>query len=254
VFSISSGVDFCICRVRGVVVYIRLSTVLDVITAIFLLLTIGVIGYVLLLLANRQSTLNPFPPPTNVSYLVIATDLPTVTPSNTPTATATPLPTFTPTASPTRTATATPLPTFTPVLAVPTQPTKAGVTPVTPTVVLAIAYTAKPVAYQTNQTADGCKWSSIAGTVLDKAGKPIAGVAVRVVGGSGTINETHYSGQEPRFGAGGFEAFLGTLPREDDYTVQLLGTTGTPLSTAVAVRTKTGCQQNVAFLTFQQTP
>lgn len=234
--------------------YIRTSVVIDFITAIFLLLTVGMIGYVLLLLANRQSSLNPFPPPTNAPYLVIATDLPTMTPSNTPTATATPPATYTPTRTATVTATNTPLPTLTPVLAIPTQPTKAGATPVTPTVAIVISYTAKPTVYQANQTADGCKWSSIAGTVLDSSGKPVAGIAVRVIGGSGTINETHYSGQEPRFGAGGFEAFLGTLPREDDYTVQLLGTTGIPLSAAVAVRTKTGCQQNVAFMAFQQKP
>ena len=232
--------------------YIRVSTVIDIITAIFLLLTVGIIVYVLLLLTNRQSSLNPFPPPTNAPFLVIATDLPTLTPSNTPTATVTPPATYTPTATATVTATRTPLPTLTPVLAIPTQPTKAGVAAVSPTATVTIAYIAKPVVYQSNQTADGCKWSSIAGTVLDKAGKPVAGVAARVIGGSGTINETHYSGQEPRFGAGGFEAFLGTLPREDDYNVQLLGTTGTPLSAAVTVRTKTGCQQNVAFLTFQQ--
>ena len=106
--------------------------------------------------------------------------------------------------------------------------------------------------YQPNQTSDGCKWSSVAGTVLDESGTPVAGIAVRIIGGGGTIDETHYSGQEPRFGAGGFEAFLGTQPREDDYTVQLLGKTGSPLSDAVPVHTKTGCQQNVAFVTFQQ--
>lgn len=234
--------------------YIRRSTLIDIVTAIFVLLTIGMIAYVLLLLANRQSPLNPFRPPTMAPYLVIATDLPTATASRTPTATATPLATFTPTATATASPSSTPLPTSSPVLSFPTQPAKVGATAITPTATVVIAYTSKAVAYQPNQTADGCKWSSIAGTVLDKAGKPVAGVAVRVIGGSGTINETHYSGQEPRFGAGGFEAFLGTLPREDDYTVQLLGTTGTPLSAVVAVRTRTGCQQNVAFLTFQQSP
>ena len=221
---------------------------LDAVTAIFLLLTVGVIAFTLLLIADPHSPLNPLPRPTLIARLVIATDLPTNTPTPGP-ATSTPTATPTRTATPSATATSFPTITNTPVLAVPTQ---SGVTNRAPTVSAAQYYTAKPVAYQANLTSDGCKWSSVAGTVLDKTGAPVAGIAVRIVGGGGTIDETHYSGQEPRFGPGGFEAFLGTQPREDDYTIQLLGKTGSPLSDAVPVHTKTGCQQNVAFVTFQQ--
>jgi len=224
----------------------------DVITAIFLLLTVGVIAYVLLIIADPESPLNPLARPTFSPILVIATDLPTNTPTITPTPlppTPTPLASPTPTVTLTRTPTSTPLPSATPVLAVPTAAGKASLSPTASGVLF---YKAKPITYQPNQTADGCKWSSIAGTVLDEAGNPVVGSAVHIIGGGGTIDETHYSGQERRFGPGGFEAFLGTQPREDDYTVQLLGQTGAPLSDPVPVHTKTGCQQNVAFISFQQ--
>jgi len=224
----------------------------DVITAIFILLTVGVIAYVLLLIADPESPLNPLARPTFSPILVIATDLPTNTPTITPTPlppTPTPLASATPTITPTHIPTSTPLPSATPVLSVPTA---AGKVSLSPTPSGAVSYIAKPITYQGNQTADGCKWSSIAGTVLDQAGNPVVGIAVHVLGGGGTIDETHYSGQERRFGPSGFEAFLGTQPREDDYTVQLLGQTGTPLSAPVPIHTKTGCQQNVAFVTFQQ--
>ncbi len=228
------------------------TALLDAGTAIFLLLTVGMIGYTLLLIADPRSSLNPLRRPTSIAQFVIATDLPTNTPTATPTpgpATATATATSTRTLTSTATATHTPTITNTPVLAVPTQ---SGATSAPPTASGAQYYTAKPIAYRPNGTSDGCKWSSVAGTVLDRNGTPVAGIAVRIVGGGGTIDETHYSGQEPRFGPGGFEAFLGTQPREDDYTVQLLGKTGSPLSDAVPVHTKTGCQQNVAFVSFQQ--
>src|SRR5258708_29073029 len=76
----------------------------DVITAFFLLATVAVALITVLLLANPNSALNPFPPPTLPSVMVIATDPPTYTPTNTfpplP-ASPTPLPslTFTPTAT-----------------------------------------------------------------------------------------------------------------------------------------------------------
>ncbi len=73
-----------------------------------------------------------------------------------------------------------------------------------------------------------------------------------VVGGGGTIDETHYSGQEPRFGASGFEVFLGSQPRADTYTIVLLGKTGAPISDTIPVSTKTDCQSNVTIVKFQQ--
>ncbi len=160
------------------------STLPDVITAVFVLLTVGMIAYVSLLIADPGSPLNPLARPTYIPILVIATDLPTLTPSNTPTPlppTDTPLASPTPTVTPTRTPTPLPPPSATPVLAVPTQAGSSTALP--PTVSAAIHYVAKPTVYQPNRTADGCKWSSIAGTVLDGTGQPVTGIAVRIIGG-----------------------------------------------------------------------
>jgi hypothetical protein len=237
--------------------------VLDAITALFVLLTIAVVAFVALLIAYPRSSLNPFPQPTPISLFVLPTDLPTWTPapsatpapptgSATPTATATATATFTPSV--------TPLPSATPVIgaASPTPPRNrpsgptATFAPPSPTA-SGFQYIARPTRYDANKTSEGCKWSSIAGMVVDAAGKPVSGIAISVQGGSGTIDETQYSGSEKRFGEGGFEIFLGSQPRADDYTLTVLGKTGAPLSAAVTVRTRTGCAENVVLVTFVQT-
>ena len=230
----------------------RAGGLLDVITALFVLLTVGVIAYVMLLIADPHTPLNPLPPPTVISLLVLATDAPT----STPTATFTPLPaTYTSTATNTPTATSTPTPapsptiTPTPVFRVPTKP---GSTTVSSAPITKASYYTASTTYRANKNTSGCQWTSVAGQVLDKAGNPVPGIAVHVGGSSGTIDEVHYAGETPDFGPSGFEAFLGTAPRVDSYTVQLLSATGAPLSDPIAVQTKTGCTQNVAFVTFTQ--
>ncbi len=242
------------------------SWIFDLITALFLLLTVGVITFVVILLANPRSPLNPFPQPTPVSVLVMPTDLPTWTPSPTWTPeppTRTPLATVTPTATFTFTPSRIP-PTFTPsntpVLGVRASPTRPG-SKSSQTATLAppsntpsgFQFEVRPVQYDGNKTTEGCKWSSIAGSVIDTAGNPIRGVAVSVQGGGGTIDETQYSGQERRFGEGGFEVFLGSQPRADDYTLTVLGKTGAALSEVLKVRTRTSCSENVLIVTFVQT-
>ncbi len=238
-----------------------LARVFDVITVIFLLMTVAVIAFVLLLIVYPHSPLNPLPQPTLVPLIIAPTDLPTFTPTNTftpgpPTATGTA--TNTATATHTGTATASPTTSNTPVLGGPRATATAATTrsaakSATPLFTqAAFQFTVKSIDYQANHTSDGCKWSSIAGTVSDLNGAPLKGVAVNVVGGGGTIDETHYSGQEVRFGVSGFEVFLGTQPRADSYTVQLIGKTGAPLSDAIAVQTHTSCKENVAIVNFQQ--
>jgi len=230
-----------------------MSGLWDAITALFLLATVGVIAYVLLLVADPHTRLNPLPPPTVISLLVLATDAPT----STATATSTPLPaTYTSTASdtPLPTATRTALPTATitptPVFRVPTKP--GGTAAATPTISAAVYFAVRTTSYQGNQNSSGCQWTSVAGRVMDKGGQPVPGIAVRVSGSGGTINEVHYTGEASLFGAAGFEAFLGTTPRADSYTVQLLSASGVPISDPASVQTKIGCTQNVAVVTFQQ--
>lgn len=242
------------------------SWIFDLITAVFLLLSVVVITFVVILLANPRSSINPFPQPTPVSVLVMPTDLPTWTPSATftpepatrtplPTATATPTATFTPSRIPPSFT-----PSNTPVLGVRATATRPGsrssqtATLVPPTLTPSgFQFVARPVQYDANKTSEGCKWSSIAGSVIDAGGNPVRGIAVSVQGGGGTIDETQYSGQERRFGEGGFEVFLGSQPRADDYTLTVLGKTGAALSEPLKVRTRTSCTENVVIVTFVQT-
>jgi hypothetical protein len=227
----------------------------DVITAIFLLLTILVISATILLLANPRSALNPLQPPTYPAILVLATELPT----NTPTQTFTPepaTPTPIPSATPTHTLTPTPTVTNTPVVGGGTLPTVTQTVRSAPTeppfTLSPFPFTVKPLRYMANTTQDGCQWQSIAGSVVDMANKPIKGLAIRVTGSNGNIDEVHYSGTEARFGEGGFEVFLGATPREDEYTIQLLGRTGAPISDAIDIKTKASCDQNVVIVSFTQ--
>jgi hypothetical protein len=226
----------------------------DVITAIFLLLSVLSISATVLLIANPRSPLNPFPAPTYPPQLVLPSPLPTETPTVTPTFTAT-VNSPTPSPSPTRTPTATPTVTSTPVIrggSAPTQTTTARAATQPQYTLSPFPFTVKPVKFTSNTTKEGCDWQSIAGTVLDLSGRPIKGLAVRVTGSNGNIDEVQYSGTELRFGDSGFEVFLGAKPREDEYTVQLLGRTGAPISETVTINTKATCDQNVALVNFVQ--
>ncbi len=229
----------------------------DVITAIFLLLTVLSVSATVLLIANPRSPLNPFPAPTYPAILVLPSPLPTDTPTETftpepPTATvATP----TPSATPTRTPTATPTVTSTPVLrggTIPTATTTARAATQPLYTQSPFPFTVKPLKYTSNNTKEGCDWQSIAGTVSDLANKPIKGLAIRVAGSNGNIDEVHYSGTELRFGESGFEVFLGAKPRVDQYTIQLLGRTGTPISDTITIETRDSCDENVVLVNFVQ--
>ncbi len=229
----------------------------DVITAIFLLLTVLSVSATILLLANPRSPLNPFPAPTYPPILVLASPLPT----DTPTLTFTPEPatptvaTPTPSPSPTLTPTATPTVTNTPLVAgvvAPTVTVTAQAVTQPQYTLSPFPFTVKPIRYVANTTPEGCDWQSIAGTVSDLSNQPIKGLAVRVSGSNGNVDEIDYSGTKPRFGESGFEIFLGVKPREDQYTIQLLGRTGAPISDAISIETKASCDQNVVIVNFVQ--
>jgi hypothetical protein len=232
----------------------------DVITAIFLLLTVLVASATILLIANPRSPINPFPAPTFPAVSVLASPLPTETATDTFTpepSTPTPLPSPTPTGTPLPTATATPTATQTPVVGgggtAPMQTQTESVAVTLPQYTLSpFPFTAKPLKYTANTTRDGCQWQSIAGTVVDLAGKPIKGLAIRVAGSGGNIDEVHYSGTAPNFGESGFEVFLGAIPREDQYTIQLLGRTGAPISDTINITTHVSCDENVVIVNFVQ--
>ncbi len=229
----------------------------DVITALFLLMTVTICAFTALLIAFPRSPLNPFPPPTFPALMVIASPLPTNTATTTFTplpATETPLPTATSTPTATFTATWTPTVTFTPVIGgfpnATTEPPTPAVSAVPQFTLSPFPFTVQPIRYQANSGKEGCNWQSIAGSAVDLAGKPIGGLAIHVTGSNGNIDEVDHTGTAPKFGVGGFEVFLGATPHEDQYSIQLLGRTGTPISDAVAVETHTDCKQNVVVVTF----
>ncbi|MCS6871038.1 MAG: hypothetical protein NZ571_06230 [Anaerolineae bacterium] len=238
----------------------------DVITAFFILLSVGVMALTVLLIANPYAPINPFPPPTPLALLVLATPEPTLTPSATFTPeppTIPPPPTQTPTETPSPTATETPTSTITP------TPVVGGVVTLAPTATLSEAlpatrsgtrspypFSLHAIRYQAHDGSEGCRWQSLAGLVLNMQGQPRTreegSLTVRITSADGNIDEFHYTGEQPKFGPSGFEAFLGTTPRVGDYTVQLLGITGVPISEKVTVQARSGCDENVVVVEFIQ--
>lgn len=258
------------------------TSLLDVITVIFVVLTVGVIAAIVLIIANPNTALNPFPPPTIAPIIALPTltPSPTITPTptatNTPTATATPTPTASPTATPT--ATATPLPTATPTqvmagaqtqppspLALPTDlsplddgsgaavPGTTGQPPtrdVPPPTRAPFPFTAAPARYEANDNDYGCQWLSIAGFITGLDGVPLPGLAIEIEGPS--FRSVRFSGSAERWGAAGFEFQVGGAPRPATFTLRVLSPTGSPVSDTITVETGNTCQTNVAVVEFIQ--
>ncbi len=249
--------------------------IFDVITVIFVVLTVGVAAVSVLILNNPNTALNPFPPPTAAPII----ELPTLTPSATitPTSTATGTPTATPTATatgtptdtPTPTITATPTDTPTPVLpgaveVLPTQPaglddgsggavpgsSDMGVTPAPEVTLSAFPFTAPDVRYEAYTGAEGCQWLGIAGTVAGMVGEPLPGLAIELRGDN--YRNVQFSGSAAQWGVSGFEFQLGSAPRSATYTLQVLSATGGAISDQITVETGNTCQSNVAIVELTQ--
>lgn len=255
----------------------RFSALFDAITVIFVVLTVGLLGLIVLIISNPNTPLNPLPPPTVPGIVMpptftltptptdtpLPTDTPTITPTPTATATATDTPTPTETATPTPTATQvvfsagaqTPIPmgdeaTFTPLddgngTSLPGS-FEGGLTPTRSP----FPFTASDVTYETNEGEDGCQWLSIAGTVTGINGEPAPGLAVEIRGEN--FNQVLFSGTAARLGEAGFEFYLGGRVRAANYTLQLLGPAGAPISDVIYVETGSTCQENVARVEFIQ--
>jgi hypothetical protein len=80
---------------------------------------------------------------------------------------------------------------------------------------------------------------------------PLPGLPIQV---TGTIFQgaIQFTGSAPRWGDSGYEFNLNSTPVEDQFVVQLLNTTGQPLSEPVVVKTLASCDQNVAVVNFIQ--
>jgi len=253
------------------------STVYDVITVIFVVLTVGVIGVMVLIINDPGTALNPFPPPTVAPTIQLPTltASPTITPTSTATATATASETATATATgtatatPTATATATVTPTqvlsgATPQFQLPTAlPTlddgSGGAVPgaesTTPPVYQAATrspfpFTASATRYEPNENESGCQWLSIAGTVAGLVGEAVPGLAIEINGDN--FRAVQFSGSAARWGDSGYEFHIGNAPRSATFTLRVLGPTGGPVSDNVYVETGNTCQTNVAIVNFVQ--
>jgi len=258
----------------------------DVITVLFVILTVAVLGLVVLIINDPNIALNPLPPPTPAPVIIP----PTLTPSPTVTATATPTATGTATYTPTATPTpsATPLPTETPTPTATATQVLSGVATDPPLQVQPTAipplddgsgdivpgsgndsaqnptqnthpisvtrspfpFTAEPVYYAANNNDQGCQWLSIAGTVTDLNGRAITSLAIEINGDE--FHNVQFSGSAARWGAGGFEFNLGSAPRSATYTLRVLGPTGGPISEVIFVNTGNTCQTNIAIVDFIQ--
>lgn len=248
----------------------RSSGIFDLITVIFLVLTVGMSGLMVLIINDPRTALNPFPPPTSVPTIT----LPTLTPSATitPTSTATGTATASGTPTDTPTATETPLPTITPTPTVSPTPVLPGVEPqATPLPTAAglddgsgteiegpartpyaaptrspLPFTASEIRYESNAGQDGCQWMSIAGTITGMDGEPLPALAVELSGEN--YRSVQFSGSALAWGAGGFEFQLGFTPHADAYTLRVLGPTGGSVSEAIDITTGDTCQTNVAIV------
>ncbi len=264
----------------------RSSAIFDVITVGFVVLTVVVAGWVVLILNDPNTALNPFPPPTVAPALQLPTLTPSPTVTLTPTVTATPTASATPTATPTATAThtptVTPSPTVTPTevvagaggppevapsatltppplddgsgVSIPASTdapaTSAPDTPFAAPTRSPFPFTAAAVRYEPNPGEEGCQWLSIAGTITGMDGAPLPGLAVEISGDN--FRNVQFSGSAARWGNGGFEFNLGAAPRAATYTLRVLGPVGGPVSEVVYVETGNTCQRNVAIVDFTQ--
>ena len=230
--------------------------------SIFNVLTLLIIGAILVVLAitaiifiNPNSPLNPFTPPTlpAVIELPTATSTPrrladTWTPTNLPEITETP------TQAP---ATETPTPSQTYAL-----PSAIVTEEMSPTVMVDAEFSfmtqADPVAIDASifNPGRGCKWTGIAGQVVDLSNRPVIGITVHLEGffGGKTVDIITLSGLYKQYGESGYEFELGTMPVD---TINLLklrleDQAGLPLSDYVSIDTFSACDKNLIIVNFKQ--
>ncbi len=221
----------------------RRDRLFNILTLVFLGMTVLVIAYYGVIVARPQSPLNPFPPATRVALVQVVTETPTpegrsLPPTWTPTATATPTPprppTFTPTPTRTPTPTGTPTPSPTPTLLATRSP---------------FPFTYE-ISYETPYY--GCNWAGVAGFVQDLEGNPLEGYAVRIWGGG--LDEVVTSGSFSMYGTSGWEQFVNDHPINvsDVYHVQLYDRNPphAPVSPVIKPVFENYCSRSMAFIVF----
>lgn len=245
----------------------RDSGFLRFLTSALMTATALVVFYVLVILADPQTVINPFPPPTVPAMAVLATPTDTISPptmSTVPTLMSTdvslaPDTHITPFATDsgaesTAESTATPEPqepqaSATVTIAVQLDPTATSFAPSYVLQAGSIGYTT-----QFSHPEEGCNWIGIAGTVFNTEGGPAIDLIVHVAGPSEFWMDA-VTGSHEVYGEAGYEITLGDAPfdSEGDYTIQLLSAFGEPLSDQIAIDTLSGCDGNLILVNFAQT-
>lgn len=198
-----------------------------------------------------ESSVNPFPPPTEAVPLLL--------PSVTPTRIQMPA-TFTP--EPTRTL----------------EPTRTPVPPTltaSPTIVgagisLAVSNTPDananyPFALQSEPSAidasvlypdRGCQWLGVGGQVTDMQGRPVTGITVQLGGAlvKQALDQTSLTGLATKYGEAGYEFELAKEPTasKDTAWIRLIDQARLPLSARVYFETYNECTRNLTIVNFRQ--
>lgn len=204
---------------------------------------------------SKTPTASDTPTETNTPTPLPPTATNTSLPSSTPLPSDTPLPTETPTKTPTDTKTPvpskTPLPTRTPKGFVASQAAPQA----SPTSNAPFALAAgSPSAGPNPDATTGCKFQALAGQVRDLANQPLkTRIRISVAGPKGVgvqttpspLNDTLYS-------PGSWLFPVDNKVSTASFTVQLLNSTGAPLSDKVPVKFTGDCQKNIIYVNFVQ--
>jgi len=249
------------------------ARVLNVLAAVFLALSVVLLGWIVVIAVNPYGSLNPFPPTpltgsANLGQLTPIVLTPTATSTKelaTPTSEAgTSVPPPSPEVTPTETHTPAP----SPALGGHSESTPPAILTLTPTVVLTptatasvtprpsptrsvFTYTAS-ILYQVHPV-QVCDWMGVAGTVTDRQGKPALGAFVHVWG-LGDVDQTVAAGDQPNYGASGWEVRLARAQIVGAWNVQLIAAPETkiPLSDIYTVSMPGDCKKNLVRVNFQQ--
>lgn len=182
----------------------------------------------------------------------------TATPTQTATITSTALPTETATITPTSTPSSTPTITFTP-----TSSPTITLTPTATGPTATLTPTSAPFPFEIPVLTGGlrirqepnanCLYQGFAGNAFDLFNEPVNGLQVVVTGAglpqSGAVAST---GSSSQFGPGGWEVVVSSNLNTFEYTVQLRGLDGTPLSAPIEYTFSGSCEQNQVLIRFQQ--
>jgi hypothetical protein len=224
--------------------------ILDLLTVLTLLATLGLGGFFLYLFINPTSPINLLQPHIPTPFVF-------------PTATITPIqleatwtPTFisgtdTPTLAPTITL----QPSNTPISLIPPTRTPT-VPPPTKTPKAPYSVTVSAIESVIIHPDLACNWTGIGGTVVDASGAPVLYRTLRLTGSFNgkPIDKLTVSGTALDYGQSGFEFVLGTAPAASDklLTLQLLDQGGLPLSENVYIVTYNDCKKNLILVRYKE--